>query len=380
MPALTIGVTINGASAIASGGNYPLSPGQTVALMANKAVTWSSSTVDVTLRSTISAATQWSGQVINPTSTQAAFSITATTGAEATTINFALAPGDTRNGRYMMFGTNMARYALTLDFDLNEYSIVTDSNAPGSAIANGTFASNPGSAGEYVFNVNAAAGTINTARFRTGDNAIVGSYPFPGASSPMSFVAGRQFATSAADFGSDVDFQIFSREEVAGGSVNSSLFTMRVNGSVQSICVHPGITVIDACPVAPLVYDLTFNVDGSIHAVARPPTIDEADVHVARIGSGWVYLRASADASGLGRFRIGLPLQSVLSANATGADSRGNWGAVAADSTAVAFNGTSPSGATSFGTGPVIATGTSYPSGLFLFGTAGADQYFIGQS
>ena len=285
--------------------------------------------------------------------------------------------GDARNGRYLMFGTNMARYALTMDFDVNEYSIVTDSNA---AIANGTFASNPSSTGEYVFNVNAAAGTTGTARFRTGDNAIVGSYPFPGASTPMSFVAGRQFATSAADFGSDVDFQIFSREEVAGGSINSSLFTMRVNGTVQSICVHPGITAIDASPVALLVYDLTFNADGSTRAVARPPMIDEADVHMARIGGSWIYLRASANASGLGRFHIGLPLQSVLNANAVGADSRGNWGTVAADSTSVTYNSTGPSGSTGFGTGTVIVTGTSYPSGLFLFGTAGVDQYFIGQS
>jgi hypothetical protein len=380
-PALTIGITIDGASATASGGNYSVGPGQTVALTANKAVTWSPSAAAVTLRSTVSASTQWSSQVINPSAAPATFSITAVAGTEVATLNFALAAGDARNGRYVMFGTNMARYVLTMDFDVNEYSIVTDSTAPGSAVASGTFAANPSSAGEYLFNVGVAAGMTNTARFRTGGNAIVGGYPFPGTTTATSFVAARQFATSAADFASDVDLQIFSREEASASSINSSLYTMRFNGAVQSICIHPGITVIDACPVALLNYDLTFNADGSIHSVARLPPNEEADIHVARIGSSWVYLRSSANASGLGRFRIGLPLQSTLAATAVGADTRGNWGTATAGSTSVAFSGFAPmGGATNFGVGSIIPTGTSYPPGLFLFGDVGGDQYFIGQS
>lgn len=372
---------VDGVTASASVGNYAVTPGQAIALTANKSVTWTTSAASVTLRSTTSGATQWSSQVVNPAAAPAAFSVTATAGTEAVTLNFALMPGDSRNGRYVMFGTDMVRYALTVNFDVNEYSIVSDTVAPGAAVASGTFSTNPSSSGEYLFDVAVAPGLNNTARFRAGADAIVGSYPFPGLATATSFVAARKFARSAADFPDNVDLQIFSREEASsGGSINSSLYTARYNGSVLSLCIHPGITVIDACPVALIVYDLTFNSDESIGYVARPPTVEEGNLHVARIGSSWVHLRASANASGLKRFRIGIPLQATLDATAQGGDTRGNWGTAAASSTSITFNGIAPAGGSDFGVGSVIDTGTSYPPGLFLYRTTGNDQYFIGQS
>jgi hypothetical protein len=160
------------------------------------------------------------------------------------------------------------------------------------------------------------------------------------------------------------------------------LFTLRISGTVLSSCVHPGITVIDACPVALSISDLTFNADGSISAVARPPSTEVSVIHVARAGGTWVYLRSSPTNAGLARFRIGLPLQPVLGATAAIGDTRGNYGQVTVTPAEVTFAGVGPTGIANFGIGsfPNVVFGSDWPPGLFIYSETGVDQYFIGQS
>jgi hypothetical protein len=282
-----------------------------------------------------------------------------------------------------MFGTNSARYALTMNFVTKQYSIVNDSVAAGTAVANDTFSDSTTTVGDYVFNVTVGAGKNNTAGFRAGGNAIVGNYPFPGATDPVSFVAAKQFATSAADFPSNVDLQTFARQqEVVAGvtSFNSSLNTMQFNGAVQTVCSHAGITPVSTCPVgSSTVYDLTFNSNSSITAIARAPVVDTVTFYVARVGTEWNYLRATLNTAGLARFRIGIPLQTTFATTtAASGDSRGNLGVVSASTTAVSFVGQGANvGADTFPVGSVIATGIP---GLLVYETAALERFFIGQS
>jgi hypothetical protein len=384
-PPLAVTVTVNGAAATPSSGIFAVAPGQTVQLTSNKSVTWTPTAANVTLRSTNTAASTWSSQVINPTAQAATWSVAATAGSETATINFSLAGGDARNGDYVMFATNSQRYVLSVNFDVNEYTIVTSSGTAGQPVASGTFSADAGTI-NHVFNVTPPAGQANTAKFRAkaSADAIVGAYPLPGTTQPVAFIAARKFATSAADFPTNVDLQFFG----ASGSgspqiVQSSLFTGRFNGAVYTTCMGEAIVVVDSCPSANLaVYDLTFNANGSIRAIARPPVVDDVTFYVARIGSTWTYIRSSLNSSGEYRFRIAVPLQPTLGSTAQGADVTGSWGTLSLSPTTVTATGTGATGTATLPSGNVVnLPPSSYPPGLFIYTPdAGVKQYFVGQS
>lgn len=383
-PPLSVSVTVNGV-AVTPAGAIPVAPGQTVQLTSNKSVTWTPTAANVILRSTSAAASAWSSQVINPAAQAAAWSVTAAAGSETTTINLSLSGGDARNGDYVMFATNSQRYVLSVNFDVNEYSIVTSSGTAGQPVASGTFSVDAGTT-NHVFNVTPPAGQANTAKFRAkaSADAIVGAYPLPGTTQPVAFIAARKFATSAADFPTNVDLQFFGAEGSGTPQlVQSSLFTGRFNGAVYTTCIGLQIALVDNCPAGNLaVYDLTFNANGSIRAIARAPVVDDVTFYVARIGSTWTYLRSSLNSSGQYRFRIAVPLQPALSAIAQVADVTGTWGLVGLTPDAVTVTGTAPSGPPTIPSGAVanLAPG-SYPPGLFIYTPdAGVKQYFVGQS
>lgn len=293
-------------------------------------------------------------------------------------------PPDARNGDYVMFATNSQRYVLSVNFNTGQYSIVTSSGTAGQPVASGTFSAD-GTTGNHVFNVTPPAGQANTAKFRAkaSADAIVGAYPLPGGTQPVAFIAARRFATSAADFPSNVDLQFFGAE--GGGSpavVQSSLFTGRFNGAVYTTCIGLQIIVVDNCPAANLaVYDLTFNANGSIRAIARPPVVDDVTFYVARIGSTWTYLRSSFNNSGQYRFRIAVPLQPALGASALVADVTGSWGSVDLSPTAVTATGTGAAGASTIPSGTVFPPSSAFPPGLNVYTPDnGVRQYFVGQS
>jgi len=290
-PPLSVSVTVNGV-AVTPAGAIPVAPGQTVQLTSNKSVTWTPTAANVILRSTSAAASAWSSQVINPAAQAAAWSVTAAAGSETTTINFSLSGGDARNGDYVMFATNSQRYVLSVNFDVNEYSIVTSSGTAGQPVASGTFSVDAGTT-NHVFNVTPPAGQANTAKFRAkaSADAIVGAYPLPGTTQPVAFIAARKFATSAADFPTNVDLQFFGAEGSGTPQlVQSSLFTGRFNGAVYTTCIGLQIALVDNCPAGNLaVYDLTFNANGSIRAIARAP----GRRRDRDMGTGWSDARRS---------------------------------------------------------------------------------------
>jgi hypothetical protein len=294
------------------------------------------------------------------------------------------APPDARNGDYVMFATNSQRYVLSVNFNTGQYSIVTSSGTAGQPVASGTFSAD-GTTGNHVFNVTPPAGQANTARFRAkaSADAIVGAYPLPGTTQPVAFIAARRFATSAADFPGNVDLQFFGAEGAGSPAiVQSSLFTGRFNGAVYTTCIGLQIIVVENCPAANLaVYDLTFNANGSIRAIARPPVVDDVTFYIARIGSTWTYLRSSFNNSGQYRFRIAIALQPTLGATAHVADVTGSWGTVDVAAGAVTASATGASGASTIPSGSTVAfpQGT-YPSGLNLYSPDGVRQYFVGQS
>jgi hypothetical protein len=293
-------------------------------------------------------------------------------------------PADARNGEYLMFATNSQRYALNVNFNTGQYTIVTSSGTAGQSVASGTFSAD-GTTGNHVFNVTPPAGQTNTARFRAkaSSDVIVGAYPLPGAAQPVAFIAARRFATSAADFAGNVDLQFFGGEGAGSPAVvQSSLFTGRFSGSVYTTCIGQQIVVVDNCPAANrAVYDLTFNANGSIRALARPPVVDDVTFYVARIGSTWTYLRSSFNSAGQYRFRIGIPLQPTLSSTAQTADVSGSWGTLNVTTTAITATATAPTGAATIPSGAIVAVPAGiYPGGLNLYSPDGNRQYFVGQS
>jgi hypothetical protein len=378
--ALAVTIAVGGAPAVASNGVYAVNPGQTVDFSANKAVTWTPTTNGVQLRSASSTATSYSAQTLNPGKDPVEWSMAAASGAESQVIRFRLAGGNASNGDYLMFATNGIRYKLSLNLDVNEYQIVTDLPPAGQAVASGRVARDTaGGADHYEFVIAPPSGQLSTARFRLAANAVIGGYVFPPATLPTAFVAAREFATAASDLPATLDHQMFGREWSSTGTIDSSIYTARFNGTVYTICYRLQIQPIDTCDV-PTVYDLTFNADRSVRAVARPPTVDTAFFYVVRIGRDWVHLRASPNMNGLARFRIGIPLQSALNANTTLSDIRGNWGALTASSAGTVFSGSAPVGSPTVPQAALINTGSAYPPGLFLVGTIGGEQHFVGQS
>ncbi len=345
--ALAVTIAVGGAPALASNGVYAVNPGQTVDFSANKAVTWTPTTNGVQLRSasstatsysaqTSSTATSYSAQTLNPGKDPVEWSMAAASGAESQVIRFRLAGGNASNGDYLMFATNGIRYKLSLNLDVNEYQIVTDLPPAGQAVASGRVARDTaGGADHYEFVIAPPSGQLSTARFRLAANAVIGGYVFPPATLPTAFVAAREFATAASDLPATLDHQMFGREWSSTGTIDSSIYTARFNGTVYTIC---------------------------------------------RIGRDWVHLRASPNMNGLARFRIGIPLQSALNANTTLSDIRGNWGALTASSAGTVFSGSAPVGSPTVPQAALINTGSAYPPGLFLVGTIGGEQHFVGQS
>ena len=108
---------------------------------------------------------------------------------------------DARSGRYTVFATNGTEQTLDVDFDTRRYTMA----APGGDTATGAFIEDPNDPGTYIFSSERIATVLNTARFRTTTDAIVGSFPLaifrsnPVGYAIQPFIAARSFVTDRSE-------------------------------------------------------------------------------------------------------------------------------------------------------------------------------------
>jgi hypothetical protein len=363
---LTVQVTVNGTPAAAdAAGIYAVKPGDVVAVTSSETVNWQSSnnaTGGITLRNPAVGASTWSAQLVNPSTDQALYIVTASGGSGASGVQpstFRVAGGDARNGTYAVFATNGTRQTLALNFDIKTYEM---SEGTDKTVA-GALDKDPMATGTYVFG-GPGGGAVTTARFRLAQDTIVGAFPFGVTQSPtvayavQPFIASRALTTTQAAL--DGVYNRFGIDVSATAAVSDiSQFRVSAGGTSLVRCADLVIYRVDNCPTTSL---QTWSVSpgpsaGIWRMVQAADPANYADFAMARVGDQKIFLiagklRTDPMAS---VFRIGVAESgSWPTGRGHGSSTKGSWGQVdvgATESfrTAVSLDGTSSSAHNIFG-------------------------------
>lgn len=397
-------VKVNNAT-VQGEGPHSIKPGDTVQIDAGAAVEWTSVGERITLRSPAIGTSSWKAQLVNGGTQAESFKVTARAANAAWDINFEVAGGDARNGSYSAYATNGTRQTLALNFDVGTYEW-TGSNI---ATVSGSFTADATQTGTYLFESSRITTAANTARFRVGQDLVVGAFPFAVTQAAtesfatQSFVASRALETNQA--GLDGTFNRFGINVGSAASV-SDISQMKISGggTVLIRCTHNTIYRVDNCPVASL---KTWNispgtVSGTWNMVDPTAPADAALLAMARIGSEKIFL-ISGKLNGDPRtavFRIGLPESTQWPTGfGYGSSTTASWGKVDVRATesfrsAVSADGSTANAHNTFGTmgstGPlgmrgIVGTGSDPKSyfamqGSKIFAIVGANNATTGTS
>ncbi|WP_431275079.1 hypothetical protein ACQ858_01365 [Variovorax ureilyticus] len=289
---MNLAVTVNGAAAAAdSAGQYAVKPGDTVEVTPSISADWSttsSGSNDVTLRAAGASGSKWSAQMVNNTTAQATYTVTAKATSAASVSKdavFKVAGGNAQNGTYRVWATNGTQLQLALNFDTKTY----DMTDPAGVVSSDVFSADPGEAGTYVFKSAKVTTAFNGARFRVTSDAVVGAYPFDdpqGTSAQLvqPFVASRAVLTTQADLDG-----VYTRlgMNYAPGLRDSQIRVVQLSagGTVLQQCNDVAIHDIPSCtPANVATYTVTPGTNNGWNYVNVANPADKAALTVAYVG------------------------------------------------------------------------------------------------
>jgi hypothetical protein len=379
-------VQVNGAI-VQGTGIYAIKPGDTVQIDAGAAVEWTSAGEEITLRNPEIGTSSWKAQLVNGSSQPRAFKLTARSASSAWDIKFEVAGGDARNGSYNAHATNGTRQLVALNFDVGTY----EWTGSGMTTVSGSFTADATQAGTYLFQSSRITTAVNTARFRVGQDIIVGAFPFVVTQAATEsfaiqpFVASRALETNQA--GLDGTFNRFGIN-VGSTASASDISQMKISGggTILVRCTHNIIYRVDDCPVASLkTWNISpGNASGTWNMVDPSAPADAALFAMARVGSEKIFLisgKLNGD-SKTAVFRIGLPESTQWPVGfGHGSSTEASWGKVDVRATESFRNVESADGSTSNAHNTFATMGSTGPLGMRgIFGT-GSDpkSYFAMQ-
>jgi hypothetical protein len=261
----------------------------------------------------------------------AAFTATLTSSLGAiTTAPAALAvtAGDAKNGTYKSFAANGKTYDVVVDFTANKFKI-----RDGATTLEGTLTPNvkPNGGTEPGTYTMSKVGLVGLAgAFRYRDDVIVGNVQPANGADAIPFIGARKFVRAASEVTGTLEFKVMGREfNAAPAAPNSSIFTAQFNASGLATCTGNAIAEVANCAAASNTlrnYAVTYNSDGSLKLVNVADSTDIADAYLAKMGTEFVYLRASNNPAGLARLRYGVQsLPALLVAPVVGGSTDGSW-------------------------------------------------------
>lgn len=379
-------IKVNGA-AVQGGGPYAIKPGDIVQIDASGAVEWVSAGEEITLRNPEIGSSNWKAQLVNGSTQAKAFKVTARAASSAWDINFQIAGGDARNGSYSAYATNGTRQTVALNFDVGTY----EWTGSGIATVSGSFVADAGQAGTYLFQSSRITTAANTARFRVGQDIVVGAFPFgvtqaaTESFATQPFVASRRLETNQAAL--DGTFNRFGINVGATAST-SDISQLQISGGGTTLvrCTDNTIYRVDNCPAASL---KTWNISpgalsGTWNMVDPTAPADAGLFAMARIGNERIFL-LSGKLNGDPKtavFRIGLPESTQWPAGfGYGSSTVGSWGKVDVRATESFRDVASQDGSTSNAHNTFATMGTTGPLSMRGISATGSDPrlYFAMQ-
>jgi hypothetical protein len=289
---------------------------------------------------------------------------------------------DARSGIYKGFATNGELYNVKVDFDGKLYEV----KAPSGEVVSGTLTPDVDGRG----NAETGAFAMSTPQlvnvggtFRYADDLIVGNIPVGNTSfnGLVPFIGARNFVRAASEVTRTVDMKIMGLDFgttsldslIATGQLTASGFTICSGGSLSDVsgCVAAGSNLTN--------YAIAYQADGSAVLTNTANATDTLTGYFAKVGTGYLYLRASPNSTGNKRFRVGLESLSSLNTDVKGSSIgyRGNLQA--------RLVGFSYSDSNTIAAGPPLAL-SAIPqnvvlaSGLFSYGDSVTGAYFGAQS
>lgn len=341
---MNLAVTVNGSAAVADGsGQYAVKPGDMVEVTPSIGADWSTASSGanaVTIRSTNISGSKWAAQMVNSTTAQATYTVTAkATGAASVSKDavFKVAGGNAQNGTYRVWATNGAQSQLALNFDTRTYDM-TDSAG---VVSSDAFSADPKEAGTYVFTSSKVKAAFNAARFRVTTDAVVGAYPFddPQVASTQTvqpFVASRSVLTAQGDLDG-----AYTRLGVnyGPGVRNSQIRVVQLSagGTIFQQCNDAAVHDIASCS-AVATYAVTPGTNNGWNYVNVADPSDKAAFTVAYVGGQRVLLQAGLDQTGTQRvFRMGIIATAPIANTARGGTTNGGWGTLGFDGANVSW-------------------------------------------
>lgn len=384
---MNLSVAVNGTAAAAdSSGQYAVKPGDTIEITPSTGADWTSAASDsntVALRAPTISSAKWSAQIINNSTAQATYTVTAkATSSSTATKNavFKIAGGDSQNGSYRVWATNGTQSQLALNFDTKSYEM-TDSTG---VVSSDSFAADSNEAGTYVFKSSKTTATFNAARFRVTSDAVVGAFPFedPQVAATFTvqpFIASRTLLTAQADLDGT-----YTRLGVnyAPGLRDSQIRRVQLSagGTVFQQCNDVAINDMANCSVANLTtyaVTSTSNNGWSYVNVANPA--DKASFTVAYVGGQRVMLASGLDQTGTQRvFRIGVIATGPMANTSKGGTTNGGWGALNSDAVNASWAVTKADGTADHQS--LVLNGLGLPPGLQSAGSVPNAYFFMQNS
>lgn len=382
IPAPSTAILLNGGAAAPDGnGVIAVKPGDTIEVTASPEAVWSDNSAalgTITLLKTSITGSKWSAQLVNTKPAEQIFTVSAklkSADSATKTLSFKVAAGDARNDTYRAFTGNGTEVKLALNFDIQTYGIT---DVAGARINSGTIVADTTQAGTYLFkDALTQSLPVNNARFRVGGDAIVGSYPFPAATSPTtfqsaSFVAARSFVTSQADLAGtynriDISFtpsgglpSLASRvRQVQIGSGGTELLMCDETVTISRLASCAGSILHYTAAAAPVAGNWVFTNTANAS--------DKLAFAIARVNGENIYLQAGTTVAppATNVFGIGFPETSAWPASVSyGGDGQGGWSTYTFSASSFSGAGVTFSGTSATATYPFMATAPSQPAGL----------------
>jgi hypothetical protein len=392
--ALTTTVSINGNPATADGsGQFAVKPGDTVEITSSQGAEWTTSASSagaISLRNPSTSGTKWSAQILNATAGAVTYTVSAQASAnasstKATVLN--VAAGDARNGTYRVYATNGLQYELSLDFNVNFYTLVKLDSAAQVADSpvSDTFYTDSAEPGTYFFRTSRVASPVNVSRFRMTTDAVVGAFPFvdPFAATTAyavkPFIGARNLVTDQAQL--DGNYNRLGIQRTASEETSQiGQIELSSGGTVMKFCQHLNIYTVPNCPLASLAtYTISAtDVPGVWRVVNNANPADGGRFAMARIGDQKVYLSAGAAATvqGMLLWRLGVQDATWGSATGHGGSTGGSWGTVSLTATGNTRSVIHADGTTSATANTFQPMGAQQPSGMRLITDGGSHTYF----
>lgn len=368
-PAAAPVIKVNDAP-VQGNGPYAVKPGDTLQIDLGAATDWSSTGEGISLRNPEIGTSSWKAQLVNNTPQAAGFKLTARTAGSTRDFSFEVAAGDARNGSYSAYATNGTRQTLALNFDVGSYEWTGNDIAT----ASGSFTADANEAGSYLFQSSRVTTAVNTARFRLGQDIVVGAFPFlvtqvaTESFATQPFVASRALETDQAAL--DGTFNRFGIN-VGPASSASDISQLQISGGGTTLvrCTDNTIYRVDNCPPASLkTWNITPGTVNGTWNMVDPAAPAEAGLFaMARVGSEKVFL-ISGKLNGDPKtavFRIGLPEGTQWPTGlGYGSTTAASWGKVDVRATESFRNVVSANGSTSNTHNTFATLGSIGPQGM----------------